>query len=379
MRGHPSLAKEGNIPAFKMAHYRDFLDGRSRLHVRVHLRRLEGMSGKFRNRLSIAASYFRHKAVLSGGPIEISLESTAKCNLYCPMCPRSFYTFDNENMDLEVYRRIIQDCKDYVEFVWPYGIGEPMIHPSIFEMIRITREAGIRTGMSTNATLLDDRRADMLFDCGLDYVIFAFDGATKVTYEKYRDGATFEKTRENILNFLNKKLERKSPVYVVLQMVLLKENAHETDLYKKLWSIPGVDEIRFKRDETQIDGLKIPDNELKGQRRNPCHYLWRGPLYVRYDGVAYPCCYMWKEPPIGDLKKQSMMEIWNSEGMVHLRKAHLKGDLSQYPACRTCQAARPSLMSLYGSLMLDSLTVRKAVPALEKLARFYNIGVFAKG
>ena len=92
--------------------------------------------------MSIAASYFRHKAVLSGGPIEISLESTAKCNLYCPMCPRSFYTFDNENMDLEVYRRIIQDCKDYVEFVWPYGIGEPMIHPSIFEMIRITREAG---------------------------------------------------------------------------------------------------------------------------------------------------------------------------------------------------------------------------------------------
>ena len=44
-----------------------------------------------------------------------------------------------------------------------YGIGEPMIHPNIFEMIRITSEAGIRTGMSTNATLLDDRRlADLL-------------------------------------------------------------------------------------------------------------------------------------------------------------------------------------------------------------------------
>ena len=88
---------------------------------------------------------------------------------------------------------------------------------------------------------------------------------------------------------------------------------------------------------------------------------------------------MWKEPPIGDLKKQSMKEIWNSERTVNLRKAHQIGDLSQYPACRTCQAARPSLMSLYGSLMLDSLTVRKAVPALEKLARFYNIGVFEKG
>ena len=41
-------------------------------------------------------------------------------------------------------------------------------------------------------------------------------------------------------------------------------------------------------------------------------------------------------------------------------------------------AARPSLAALYGSLALNSLTVRKAVPALEKLAKFYNIGVFEK-
>jgi MoaA/NifB/PqqE/SkfB family radical SAM enzyme len=336
------------------------------------------MKKKFRNRMSIAASYFRHKAVLRGGPIEITLESTAKCNLYCPMCPRHIYTFDNESMDLELYRKIVQDCKDYVEFIWPYGIGEPMIHPQIFEMIRINREAGIRTGMSTNATLLEDKRADLLLDSGLDYVILAFDGATKESYEKYRVGATFEKTRANILNFLQRKLDRKSGIYVVLQMVLLKENTSEIDAYRKLWSINGVDEIRFKRDEIQIDGSRIPDGQLKGRRRNPCHLLWRGPLYVRYDGLAYPCCYMYDEPPVGDLRQQSVMEVWNSAGMVKLREAHLTGNITDYPVCQKCQAARPSLPALYGSLMLNSLTVRKAVPAMEKLARFYNVGVFEK-
>jgi radical SAM protein with 4Fe4S-binding SPASM domain len=336
------------------------------------------MTRKLLNRLSIAASYFRHKAVLNGGPIEITLESTAKCNLYCPMCPRHIYTFDNENMDLELYKKIVRDCREYVEFVWPYGIGEPMIHPNIFEMIRIAREAGIRTGMSTNATLLDDRRADLLLESGLDYVIFAFDGATKQTYEKYRLGATFEKTRENILSFLSKKLERKSPLYVVLQMVLLRENTSEIEAYRRLWSVKGVDEVRFKRDEIQIADSKLPDVEFKTQRRNPCHLLWRGPLYVRYDGLAYPCCYMYDEPAFGDLKRQSVMEVWNSEPMVKLRQAHLKGDLSAYPVCQTCQAARPSKPAFYGSLAVNSLTVRKVVPALEKLARFYNIGVFEK-
>ena len=42
--------------------------------------------------------------------------------------------------------------------------------------------------------------------------------------EKYRIGATFERTRANILAFLQKKLQRKSQIYVVLQMVLLKDN-----------------------------------------------------------------------------------------------------------------------------------------------------------
>lgn len=337
------------------------------------------MASKLQNRLSIAASYFRRRAVLRGGPIEVTLESTAKCNLYCPMCPRHIYTFDDENMDMDLYRKIVADCKDYVEFVWPYGIGEPMIHPRIFDMIRVTRDAGVRTGMSTNATLLDDERAEMMLDSGLDYVILAFDGASKETYEKYRTGADFDKTRENILNFLRKKLERKSPIFTVLQMVLLRDNQVEVDAYRRLWDIQGVDEVRFKRDEVQIDGSRSDDSRLEGQRRNPCHLLWRGPLYVRYDGKAFPCCYMYDEEPIGDLREQSVMEVWNSSAMVGLREAHISGDLSAYPLCQTCQASRPDLPAFYGSLMVDGLTVRKAVPVLEKLSRFYRFGgIFEK-
>jgi hypothetical protein len=72
------------------------------------------------------------------------------------------------------------------------------------------------------------------------------------------------------------------------------------------------------------------------------------------------------------------MEVWNSTEMVKLRQAHITGDMTDYPICQTCQAARPSLPAFYGSLALNSLTVRKAVPAMEKLARFYNVGVFEK-
>ena len=161
-------------------------------------------------------------------------------------------------------------------------------------------------------------------------------------------------------------------------MVLLRDNTHEVAAYRKLWDIEGVDQVRFKRDEVQTDGSRIPNDQLEGQRRNPCHLLWRGPLYVRYDGKAFPCCYLYDEEPVGDLREQSVMEVWNSKGMVDLRKAHLSGDLGQYPLCQTCQASRPALPAFYGSLVVDGLTVRKAVPVLEKLSNFYKLSVFEK-
>lgn len=294
------------------------------------------------------------------------------------MCPRHVFAFDNANMDLELYRRIIQDCKDYVEFVWPYGIGEPLLHPGIFEMIRLTREEGVRTGLSTNATLLDESRSQQLLDSGLDYVILAFDGATAQTYERYRAGADFSATQENILAFLKMKTARKSRMHVIVQMVVLRDNAAEIDDFRRLWAVGGVDEVRFKRDETRIDGSALAGEEISASRRNPCHLLWRGPLYIRHDGQVLPCCYMYKESPIGDVRRQTLREIWNSPAMVRLREAHLRRELTEFPTCEACQAPRPSLGIVYGSLAVNSFAVRKAVPALEKLARFYGIGIFEK-
>ena len=337
------------------------------------------MPSKLTNRVRIAAEYFRRKAVLEGGPLEVSLESTAKCNLYCPMCPRHVYTFDNESMDLELYKKIIRDCKDYVEFVWPYGIGEPMIHPNIFEMIRLTRDAGIRTGMSTNATMLDDKRADMLLDCGLDYAIFAFDGASKETYEKYRTGATFEKTRQNILNFLEKKQQRKSPIYVVLQMVLLKENKQEIDAYRKLWAIPGVDEIRFKRDEIQTRWLK--DSRASNSRISvaiPAICSGAGPS--TYDTTAWRirAATCGKNPPWAISRSNRLWRCGTRSGWSTYGKPTLTATSPNIPPAKPVKPLAPVQPAFYGSLAFNSLTVRKAVPAMEKLARFYKVGIFEK-
>ncbi len=99
-------------------------------------------------------------------------------------------------------------------------------------------------------------------------------------------------------------------------------------------------------------------------------------MYVRYDGEAFPCCYTFREESLGNLKEDRLEDLWNSRKMIEMRDAHQRGDLSGFPVCQTCQARQPRLPLLMGSFLVDSLRVRKMIPAFERLSAFYNISVF---
>ena len=201
-------------------------------------------------------------------------------------------------------------------------------------MIRITRDAGIRTGMSTNATLLDDKRADMLLDSGLDYVILAFDGATKETYEKYRIGATFEKTRENILEFSDEEAGAQ-----VEDVRRAPDGAAEGQHPSRSMRIGNCGRfrasMRFVSSATRFRSKvrRFPAQASKASARIRAICCGAVLLYVRYDGLAYPCCYMYDEPPVGDLKKQigdgsvEFARRWSNFG-----KPTLQGDVSDVSA-----------------------------------------------
>jgi radical SAM protein with 4Fe4S-binding SPASM domain len=293
------------------------------------------------------------------------------------MCPRENIYFPARDMALPLFKKIIDESKDFLEFAVPYGVGEPLLNPEIFDMIAYCRQEGVPTGISTNATTLTEHASRKLIEAGLDYIIFAFDGATRESFEKYRKGADFDKVRANILTFLRVKKEMKSRIFCIIQMVRLKENQAEIPDLIRMWRVEGIDEVRIKKDEVHNEGSAIPgDNNARPPMKHPCYLLWRGPMYIHYDGTVFPCCYIYPEEPIGNVRKDSLTQIWNSEPMVRLREAHISGDLSNYAACRNCPAARPMLPVTVGSFLIDTHTVRKAIPFFERMAQIRNISVF---
>ncbi len=332
---------------------------------------------QLKNRLALLKSYVSRKATVPGGPLTLAIESTAKCNLFCPMCPRENIHFPARDMDLQLFKKILDEAKETLEFAVPYGVGEPLLNPQIYDMIAYCREVGVPTGISTNATVLTENAGRKLIEAGLDYIIFAFDGATPETFEKYRKGADFGKVRQNILNFLRIKREMGSRIFCIIQMVRLRENQHEISDLIRMWRVEGIDEIRIKKDEVHNEGSAIPgDAGSRPPAKHPCYLLWRGPMYIHYDGTVFPCCYIYPEQPIGNIRRESLAQIWNSDRMLRLRQAHIDGELGEYKACQNCPAARPRLPVTIASFLVNTHTIRRSIPFFERLAQIRNISVF---
>src|SRR5713226_3786576 len=267
------------------------------------------------NRAKLLWGYLRRSRAPKGLPVEYIVETTAKCNLYCPMCPRETHRQPKEDMTGEIFERLVQESGRSAEHMMLIGLGEPFMDRKIFDRIEYCERHGVSTLLSTNGTFLDEQTAERLLATPLAHITLSFDGASKETFEYYRKGARFERVRDNFVRFARMKHERGSKLQVVVQMVRMPGNAHEAEEFRRFWSaVPGVDQVRIKEDETN---LVQPEGHRASGSARPCHYLWRGPMYVKQDGNVYPCCqsYMLDGAPVGHLGGQSLEEIFNSDEM----------------------------------------------------------------
>ena len=101
-------------------------------------------------------------------------EITDRCNLECRHC--------GSRCSAEGQYLSVRDVKQTLESVWPVQPmicltgGEPMIHPEFFEIAECVRNIGLSWGMTTNATLIDDKAALKLRDAGMSTVSVSLDG-----------------------------------------------------------------------------------------------------------------------------------------------------------------------------------------------------------
>ena len=95
---------------------------------------------------------------ITSGPRKIYIEPTTDCNLSCRTCMRNTWEEPGGTMTMETFYKVLDGLKafDSIETVAIWGIGEPLTHPNITEIIAAVKALGLKTELITNAMVMKE-------------------------------------------------------------------------------------------------------------------------------------------------------------------------------------------------------------------------------
>ncbi|MFT7076981.1 MAG: MoaA/NifB/PqqE/SkfB family radical SAM enzyme [Planctomycetota bacterium] len=149
-------------------------------------------------------------------------------------------------------------------------MGDPLIHPDLFDHVREFSSRGVETHFGTNGMRMVGKSLDEMIDSGLTSVSIALDGANAEDYVRYRRRGDFDTVVANTRALIERKKERgaREP-RVQLQTIMFSYNEDNEDNVKEFLASFDADEVTLKRPsyfndydawksaETDVEPIKI--------------------------------------------------------------------------------------------------------------------------
>jgi radical SAM protein with 4Fe4S-binding SPASM domain len=303
-----------------------------------------------------------------GMPIHLMVEPSAHCNLACALCPvTKGLERPQGHMDPALFRKLLDETGDFVYTLLFWDWGELFVNPNAFEMIAYAKSKGVKVISSTNGHLFAQAEmADRLVRSGIDSIIFAIDGITQETYERYRQGGRLATALEGMRTVAARKQALGSVTPVInFRFIVMGHNEHEIPQVRELAPRSGADVLSFKTlnprsmdpygDREEADPGRgtsylpedtrywrfVPDPGTRARQRlqrNPCRHLWTTPV-IHWDGTVCPCAFDPREKYVlGSVRNQSFRAIWRGEAYQRLRRRFRSG-WQEIPLCTDCTYA----------------------------------------
>jgi MoaA/NifB/PqqE/SkfB family radical SAM enzyme len=259
--------------------------------------------------------------------VTIDFEVTNRCNADCHFCPRDMTPHEGlmswETFEAGLQRAI--EMRDLVKLEFDEevnvslcGLGEPLLNKHVPDMIRAVKAAGFVCKMSSNGSLLDERRRTAVLDAGLDEININI-GDIGDDYETVYN-LPFEKTQQRILDFHREAGDR-CDVNIVL--VDYKADRQHLKNMVRHWQALGINSFMFfdvmnRGGALFVDTMefeKYPELDeayealtVDGQVAFcPAPFFF---LFIGYDAKYYLCCSDWtKKAPFGTVHDTSFLAI----------------------------------------------------------------------
>jgi len=167
---------------------------------------------------------------------KLYIEPSSLCNLNCKMCFRHTW-FDEKfcHMSMEHFTHILNTMPKSVETIFFGGMGEPLFHPNIVEMISLAAETGADVELLTNGTLLTEEMINGILDAGLSRLWVSIDDLeTDSSINAAADIASDHsghnhsgQVLSNIRSFNKIRQKRLGSVSLGITFVAMKSNVHQ--------------------------------------------------------------------------------------------------------------------------------------------------------
>jgi len=320
----------------------------------------------------LAMDYFRRKVydsflfdgsirplakTLEEWPGAILIDTTNRCNAKCVWCPNPDLT-NVGSMDMDVYRKIIDDYGPRGGVLTFGTFGEPLMDKHIKERIEyLHRYPEIhKIEVLTNGFFLNDNVTPVILDNGVG-VDISLDELDKKTFEDVKK-MSFDVVSKNIVTFLELNSQAANPVPVNIRIKTMKtvEETMRQELFKVITShdcsvvLNSIDDNIISNwagkldKESFLQEYEIPKTsktQFTHKRFNqtniaPCTQLWKW-MVVYWDGSVVLCCAdMFSQTIVGDLKSDSISEIWNGPKMKSFRNQMVGRKRYEVPLCQDC-------------------------------------------
>lgn len=285
-------------------------------------------------------------------PYLIQIFPCYACNFHCQYCIHALpeaqrgVISDKRFMDMSVYRRLIDDLFTHgktVKMLRFAGIGEPLLHPQIAEMVEYARQKQVAQNIDivTNGSLLTKELSDQLLDAGLTTLRVSVEG---LSAEEYLQNAGAHIDWEKFIA----QLEyfychcKTTKVYVKIIDYMLKGDAEREKLFYRIFApishmtavehlTPTIQEIDYNEFCGEM-GFSLTQDGEKKQNIQICPQ----PFYmIQYNpnGSFTPCCSM-KLPLVLSGENTTLSEVWNGEDLTRFRLSFLQN--KRESVCRQC-------------------------------------------
>jgi MoaA/NifB/PqqE/SkfB family radical SAM enzyme len=168
---------------------------------------------------------------------KVYIEPTNRCNLECRTCMRNIWDEPLGQMESSTFTRILDGLGNIFPppKIFFGGIGEPLAHPRIAEMVGQAKKIGSSVELITNGTLLTRDMSHRLLQAGLDMLWVSLDGATPESYADVRLGSALPEVLANIAAYRKaRQTEYTQRAHLGIVFVAMKRNIADLPALLKL-------------------------------------------------------------------------------------------------------------------------------------------------